>query len=124
MMLVNIISINIMDKQKKIDSIDLSKMNTLLSNQRTYLSYIRTGLSIIGFATVSNNYFLFICGCVILLKGVYQYYNIRNDLTNNEIRFTSLVNLYDISILLIIMSIFYWFYYKDIDIFTILKKKK
>jgi uncharacterized membrane protein YidH (DUF202 family) len=103
-----------MIKQKQIDPIDSSKMNTLLSNQRTYLSYVRTGLSIIGFAIATHNYFLFFSGGVILSKGVYQYYHINVNLMNDEILFSSLINLYDISGIIAIGCIFYWFFYKDI----------
>jgi hypothetical protein len=112
-----------MNKQKKIDPIDSSKMNTLLSNQRTYLSYIRTGLSIVAFAIATHNYFLFSTGFVILLKGAYQYYYINVNLMNDEVSFSSLTKLYDISGVIALGCIFYWFFYENNKTYTIFKKK-
>jgi uncharacterized membrane protein YidH (DUF202 family) len=95
------------------DQITLAKMNTLLSNQRTYFSYVRTGLSIIAFAIAAHNYFLLLCGGIILIKGVYQYYKINANLLNDDIRISSFVNLYDVSAIIVFGCIFAWFYYKD-----------
>jgi uncharacterized membrane protein YidH (DUF202 family) len=112
-----------MNKQKKTDTIDLAKMNTLLSNQRTYFSYIRSAFALLAIAIASNNYFILLCGILILVKGGYQYDRVKYDIINGKIIFSNILNMNDILFVLLIGYLYYWYYSKDINIFKILKKK-
>lgn len=66
---------------------EYSKINTMLSNERTFYSYTRTALAIFGFAFKFKSKYLAFIGCMFLLCGFYNYYNLYNKLEKDKIRY-------------------------------------
>jgi len=65
----------------KIDNKDyrlkLAIMNSKLSNERTYMAYIRTGLAIAAIALPFKKYKLVALGILMILIGTIEYYYVR-----------------------------------------------
>ena len=74
-------------KSKGITRYQLAIERTKLSNQRTYLAYIRTGFAIAGIAGIFKKNYLLMFGLLMILTSAYQYYtaikylhsNVHND---------------------------------------------
>ncbi|MFA6426870.1 MAG: DUF202 domain-containing protein [Candidatus Magasanikbacteria bacterium] len=77
-----------MDKQP---SLKLEKKRSLHSNERTFLSYVRTSMSVLVLAValfkffetrliIYIGWFVLVGGIVILLIGVYRYYQEKRDI--------------------------------------------
>jgi dolichyl-phosphate-mannose--protein O-mannosyl transferase len=68
-------------------SLDLSVMRTILSNQRTLLSYIKISLVILGIALTAKNKLLGFIALLIAIYNIYQYYNIATDLEKGVLEY-------------------------------------
>jgi uncharacterized membrane protein YidH (DUF202 family) len=68
----------------------LSIINSKLANQRTYMSYIRTGLAISAIALTFKKYKLVALGILMIFIGTFEYYYVRYVLI-----YTDLHNYYD-----------------------------
>jgi uncharacterized membrane protein YidH (DUF202 family) len=55
----------------------LAIMNSKLSNERTYMAYIRTGLAIAAIALPFKKYKLVALGILMILIGTIEYYYVR-----------------------------------------------
>ena len=56
------------------ESTQLAKKRTQFANQRTYLSYIRTGFTLAGIAGVYQKTYLLLYGILMIVTSSYQYY--------------------------------------------------
>ena len=81
---------------------EYSKVNTLLSNERTYYSYIRTGLAICGFALKYKSKILAFIGCIFFICGFYNYFTLAEKVEKDKIKYP---NKY-LPIVLTVVSIF------------------
>ena len=90
---------------------EYSKINTLLSNERTYYSYIRTGLAICGFALKYKSKLLAFIGCIFFICGFYNYYTLAEKVEKDKIKYP---NKY-LPIVLTVISLFaiYLLVYKE-----------
>jgi len=80
--LYNYLLYNMSDNMSnKIDNKDyrlkLAIMNSKLSNERTYMAYIRTGLAIAAIALPFKKYKLVALGILMILIGTIEYYYVR-----------------------------------------------
>ena len=64
---------------------EFAKKRTLLANQRTYLSYIRTGFTIAAIAGQFNYIWIVMFGVIMIITSSYQYYKLTTDIINNDI---------------------------------------
>ena len=99
-------------KNKKLDTNSLAKLRTLLANERTYLSYIRTGFATTLLAVTIKNDIVIIIGTILILFGLYQYYTIATNLENNEIIYPNknIPIIFSISGIMIVY--YYWTKFK------------
>ena len=65
-------------------TLDYAMVNTKLANQRTYLSYVRTGFVISGVAGIFKKYWIAVFGLIMIIGSTIQYYLINNDLNNKK----------------------------------------
>ena len=65
------------------DTTELSKIRTKLSNQRTYLSYMRTGFIISAIAGTFKKKYIVIFGILMIIISSIQFYLINKNLDNN-----------------------------------------
>jgi len=66
-------------------NLELAKKRTLLANQRTYLSYMRTGFTIAAIAGKFNYIWVVMYGVTMIITSSYQYYKLTSDIINNDI---------------------------------------
>jgi hypothetical protein len=81
---------------------EYSKVNTLLSNERTFYSYIRTGLAICGFAFKYKSKILAFIGCIFFICGFYNYFTLAKKVEDDKIKYP---NKY-LPIVLTVVSLF------------------
>lgn len=62
---------------------ELAIERTKLANQRTYLSYMRTGFTIASIAGVFKKWWITFFGIFMILTSTFQYYIINYDLSKN-----------------------------------------
>ena len=74
-------------KKEKTNPTTLAQMNTLLSNQRTYLSYLRTGFAALAFSITIRNFTVLFVGVLLILVGVFQYYTIAREIEKDIVIF-------------------------------------
>lgn len=55
-----------------------AQLRTKLSNQRTYLSYVRTGFSIAAIAGSFKKKYLVLFGVIMCILSSFQYYTLNN----------------------------------------------
>jgi uncharacterized membrane protein YidH (DUF202 family) len=63
----------------------LSVHNSKLANQRTYLSYFRTGLAIAALSGKTENYIVALYGVLMVILSTIQYYVSIRSLDRNEV---------------------------------------
>ena len=59
---------------------DLSKSRTKLSNQRTYLAYMRTGFAISSIAGIFKQWWIMGFGVFMIITSLFQYYAINKEI--------------------------------------------
>ena len=64
--------------------IDYSIATTKLANQRTYLSYVRTGFVIAGVAGIFKKIWIAMFGMMMIIGSTIQYYLINQDLNDKQ----------------------------------------
>ena len=65
-------------------SLELAKMTTGMSNERTYLAYVRTGLAIVTIAIPFKKYYIMILGLIMIFVSTIEFYFINNNLNKNN----------------------------------------
>jgi len=69
---------------KEMAKIDYSIATTKLANQRTYLSYVRTGFVIAGVAGIFKKIWIAMFGMMMIIGSTIQYYLINQDLNDKQ----------------------------------------
>ena len=64
--------------------VDYSIATTKLANQRTYLSYVRTGFVVAGVAGIFKKLWIAMFGIVMIIGSTFQYYFINQDLNDKQ----------------------------------------
>ena len=65
-------------------TLDLTIYSTKLANQRTYLSYVRTGFVIAGVAGIFKKKWIAVFGIIMILGSTFQYYALNKDLNDKR----------------------------------------
>ena len=109
-----------MDKNKKMLNVQLAQIRTLLSNQRTHLSYIRTGIVISMVAIKLKSNLIIALGMLIINFGVYQYYTTAKTVENGEIVYPNKEIPLSFTIIGLLLLYYYWHTQKtnEIDLNT------
>ena len=68
----------------KISNNDLAIQRTKLANQRTYLSYIRTGFAIASVAGIFKKWWITAFGIVMIIGSAFQYKLLVDTLNNKD----------------------------------------
>ena len=76
-----------MKQEKEFNTINLAKLRTLYANQRTHLSYIRTGLAGVIIGIKLKNYMIVYGSIILILFDMFQYYTNAVALGNGKIIF-------------------------------------
>ncbi len=71
--------------ERELNSTNMSLLRTALSNQRTHLSYIRTGFAITAVAVKLKSHIIIGSGILVIAIGVFQYYTIATNLEKDTI---------------------------------------
>lgn len=87
---------------------DLAYIRTQLANNRTYLSYVRTGFAIAAIAGFYKKFYFILYGLIIIIGSTIQYAYIEYHLKNrSDINNFENIDLLPIIILPLTLLIFY-----------------
>ena len=86
----------------KNNSINLDKLRTKLSSQRTYLAYMRTGFAISSIAGVFKKPYLVVFGLIMIVLSTIQYYLLLQNIETNSM---NLKNLHYLPLIYVMLSI-------------------
>lgn len=95
---------------KNLDSFKrkLSILSVELSNETTYMSYIRTGLAIATIALPFRMYRLVLLGLFMIILGTVEYYYIRYKINQGTFNNVSAFKFMPIFLTIIILFAFYY----------------
>ena len=65
----------------------LAQLRTLYANQRTYLSYLRTGFAITAVAITFKSDVVILTGLILIIFGIYQYYTTALSVERGDVIF-------------------------------------
>ena len=68
----------------EVTNLNLAIYGNKLANQRTYLSYVRTGFVIAGVAGILKKKWIAIFGVIMILGSTFQYYVLNKDLNDKK----------------------------------------
>ena len=93
-----------------INQLELAILTTKLSNERIYLTYLKTGLAILAIAVPFKKYYIALIGAVLILCSTLEYYYINHKL-NKRKKFDfdfGMFQLVPIVTTILIIGIFYF----------------
>jgi len=93
--------------EKEFNSTNLAKVRTLYANQRTYLSYIRTGFAVTLLSVKIKSNVVITIGSILIVVGLYQYYTHATAIEKDKIVFPNK----EIPVLFTISGIMVVYYY-------------
>jgi len=93
----------------KLNNIKLAQLRTILSNQRTFLSYIRTGFAVSIVALKINSQVIISIGALLICYGVYQYYEIAKDIEKDEVVFPNKEIPLTFTVAGLMLLYYYWY---------------
>ena len=103
---------------------ELAKERTRLSNQRTYLAYIRTGLAISAISSIFKKKWIFTFGILMIVISTLQYYLLLNSINNNKIK-NNWVHYMPLMYIILSIGVLYLQYIKqNVNVKIINKSKK
>jgi uncharacterized membrane protein YidH (DUF202 family) len=93
-------------------TVKLAIIRSKLANQRTYLSYIRTGLSIAAIAGIFKKYKILYFGLFMTITSGYQYYVINKSLDTKIILENNFLDLIPLIYIVLSFIVFYLQFHK------------
>ena len=76
--------------------IHLSKQSTRLANQRTYLSYMRTGFAIASVAGAFKKIWISLFGVIMIIGSLVQYIMINESINQNKNPYNKYLNYFPV----------------------------
>ena len=71
-------------ESRDMKQLELAILTTKLANERTYLTYLKTGLAILVIAVPFKKYYIALIGAVIILCSTLEYYYINYKLKKGK----------------------------------------
>lgn len=90
-------------KQNK--SLELSKTNTKLASQRTFLAYMRTGFGIAGIAGIFKKPYLVAFGLIMIVLSTVQYYLLLKDVESDNVNKFKVDYLHYLPMIYVVLSV-------------------